>query len=505
MPRICLCILLLLLLPLCGKEVQVRILQTSDLHGNLLGDGISPTTVLQLASVVRQASAEAEGGRAILIDTGDTIQGSLASRLSNGEAMAVFVAVLGYDAWIPGNHDFDFGGDVFLRTALALRKIVLCGNLSPASARPGYYPAWRIFERNGARVAVIGVTASYLPHWFLGFEKDFRVEPAAETIARVLPEVLEAKPDAIVLAAHQGWLEKDLRDVNEIRSIAKRFPEIDLVLGAHTHRAFPGRSIGPSTWYVQPGAHGEFVAQVDMRIDTEAHKVIEHASRLLKVPAETPVDQRVAAALAPYLAKAMTEAAEAVSPPLAAAIPAGGRPGVSCPMSELFCKAIADATKCDAVIHGTLSRVGLAAGEEVTRGRLFEVVPYENTIVTCLVTAEELAQIVSEQWEQRKSSAYCGLWGAVAEFHGKDAVIVSIGRNLSPPVEGKRYKLAMNSHTAAGSGRFNVLTRILSQAECQTTDTGISTREAVARWLQSHPGETVEPRVWMRAAGKTSR
>ena len=121
------------------------------------------------------------------------------------------------------------------------------------------------------------------------------------------------------------------------------------------------------------------------------------------------------------------------------------------------------------------------------------------------MTAEELAQIVSEQWEQRKSSAYCGLWGAVAEFHGKDAVIVSIGRNLSPPVEGKRYKLAMNSHTAAGSGRFNVLTRILSQAECQTTDTGISTREAVARWLQSHPGETVEPRVWMKAAGKTSR
>ena len=142
MPRICLCILLLLLLPLCGKEVQVRILQTSDLHGNLLGDGISPTTVLQLASVVRQASAEAEGGRAILIDTGDTIQGSLASRLSNGEAMAVFVAALGYDAWIPGNHDFDFGGDVFLRTALALRKIVLCGNLSPASARPGRRWRW---------------------------------------------------------------------------------------------------------------------------------------------------------------------------------------------------------------------------------------------------------------------------------------------------------------------------------------------------------------------------
>ena len=72
----------------------MRILQTSDLHGNLLGDGITPTTVLQLASVVRQASAEAEGGRAILIDTGDTIQGSLASRLSNGEAMAVFSTVI---------------------------------------------------------------------------------------------------------------------------------------------------------------------------------------------------------------------------------------------------------------------------------------------------------------------------------------------------------------------------------------------------------------------------
>ena len=493
---ILLALLLAAMLP--AAEVQVRILHTSDLHGNLQGDTEHPVSILQLASEIKRVRSECPPHSVLVIDTGDTMQGSLPAVLSRGIAPLTLLKAMGCDVWIPGNHDFDYGFNAFLAAAEFMRPNILCGNLQPRSSAYANYPAWRLYECNGARVAVIGATASYLPHWFLNFTQFFELQSAEDMLRRVLPEILATHPDAIILGLHQGWLEQDPRNVNEVQKISRTFPEIDLILGAHTHRPFAGRTIGSRIWYVQPGAHCEFFSQVDLRMDTEKHIVKEITSKLVRVSPEAPLAPEDKAAIAQWLAQADSLGKETISAPLPAAISPKGRPGIGCQQSELICQAIAEASGCEIVLHGVLAKVPLEKGEVVTREKLFQVIPYENTIVTCELTAAELERIVSEQWTLRKAYTFCGLWGATAQVGEKHSRLLSTGLDKQPVDTRKRYRVALNSHTAAGGGRTPVLTEILRNPETHVTDTGISTRDALARWFQNHPGTVITTQVWMK-------
>lgn len=486
-----------------AEDLHVRILHTSDLHGNLTGE-VSEigASILRLATTLDASRRECKPGSVLVIDTGDTFQGSLASLLSNGKAPLVALKAMGLDVWIPGNHDFDYGFQTFLDNAEFMRSTIICGNLRSRKADFKPYPAWKIFDCNGAKIAVIGGTASYLPNWFLGFNETFEVESLRSMLKRVLPEVLAQKPDAIILGTHQGWIEKDARNVNEVADICKEFPEIDLILGAHTHRPFAGRRIGTRTWYVQPSAHGDFISRVDMSIDPKRHIVTEISSRLLKVSQDTPESPTVRQAVEEWLDKAKTEAGKPISAPLPAEISAGGRPGVNCQQSELICQAIAEASNAKIALHGILAKVNLSKGEIITTGRLYEVIPYENTIVTCELTKEELEAVIAEQWSLRKVYTFCGIWGATASVSDTKTELLSIGRDKTPVVPEQRYKVALNSFTAAGGGRTPILSEILSRPASNTKNTGVSTRNALVQWFKNHPGETITTRQWLIPSGK---
>ena len=85
----------------------------------------------------------------------------------------------------------------------------------------------------------------------------------------------------IVLAIHQAWTESpDPRNVNEVLDIIADFPEIDLVLGGHTHRRFPGDKISQSTWYVQAGHAAQCLGGVKADFDKKTKKLKKISSWL---------------------------------------------------------------------------------------------------------------------------------------------------------------------------------------------------------------------------------
>ena len=497
-------LLLLWCLAATAEECVVRVLHTSDLHANLTGDDICPTSFAQLSTVLGQLRTDAPGA-VLHIDTGDTIEGSLAGSLCKGRPILKALKQMGCDIWVPGNHEFDFGVQNFRELAANCPVTMLCGNLwqrgVPLKER---YPAGKILYCGKARIAVIGLTASYLPNWYLDdFREAFEVESAVMTLRRILPVILAQKPDAIILGIHQGLTtrQNDPRGVNEVARIAQLFPEIDLILGGHTHRAIPGKAIRQS-WYLQPAAHGEFVGLAELTIDLQEHRVTQITSRLVQPAIETPPDPAILELLEATLAAAKEHAGALVHSPLSREVSVKGQPGVSCPVSELLCTALADATGAEVALHGTLSTTGFPAGRPLANADLFAVVPYENTAVTAEVTAEELGRIVTEQWAQRKVYTYCGLWGADAVIDADGhARITGIGPDLAAPVPGRRYRIVLNSHTAAGGGRNPVLKRILANPEAHCRDTGQNTRQILYDWLQKHPNDfAVTPRQWIRSA-----
>ena len=495
-----------------AEEVQIQILHTTDIHSHI---ALPPNTdaasknssgaMLQLGSLISVQRENFGKERTLLIDTGDTLQGTLVASLSKGQAGVQALLSMGYDVWVPGNHEFDFGIEHFFQLSEPLRPITLCGNLHPLKVEP--YPAWKMFELGGARVAVIGATASYMRHWFIGeIESVCSVEMAAAMLERIMPDILAAKPDMIVLAIHQGILMGlDVRNVNEIYAIGRKFPEIDLILGGHTHLEFAGRKIGNRSWYVQPGAGAKCFAIVTATIDTEKHETVQIESFLRYSNLEgTPYYPPMYEVVAPWLAEEEQKGAEEICPPRRFAVTTEGTPGVSCQMSELIAKAIAEAVGADCALHGTLSAKILEADVPISFRDIYEVIPYENEIVEAWVTSEELAEIALEQWNQNSSYSYSGLYGAMLDVFvagkgaKKTAVVAGFGEQCAPPEEGRRYKLALNSFTAAGSGRYPVLRRIMDDPESKMKKTGLAVREVVADYLKTHPDEDIRPVRWIR-------
>ena len=508
-------VIILCLVGCCLAEIrQLTILQSTDIHGVFTpadrSDSSQPGSWLQLATVIADQRQKYGEDQCLLIDCGDTVQGSLTTALSRGEAAIVPLRQLGYDVWIPGNHELDYGLEQYQRF-LALAGNMALGNNFRVKGQPAPTP-WRLFIRNGIRVAVIGAQASFTSNWLLPqYSAQCDIERAVDMLQRVLPELHRSRPDMIVLAAHQAWFEfKDSRGVNEINDIARRFPEIDLILGAHSHRLVPGQRIGLKSWYVQPGCHGAGLGVIQAQVDISAHRVVDIASEVVPVGADTPECPQLAQALRPWLSRAKEAGRQIVLPALARPISASGRPGVNCATSELICQAIADATGADAVIHGKLSTKSLD-GPAVTIADLFQLVPYENNIVLAEVTPDELAAIVSEQWTQRDNYRFCGLWGRSCRINsaGKATMVDNAHRsgeagtgNSAPKatagnVQAGRLLLAMNSHTAAGSGVLPVLTSIIRAEAARCRDSSISTRDCVEAFLRQHPGIVVTPRQWL--------
>lgn len=493
-------LLILAALPLWLAAAGVRLIHTSDLHACFTaadhGDCGSP--LLRIGAAIAEQRRQFGAENCLYIDTGDTMQGTPAGAITHGQAPLRALLAMGCDAWIPGNHDFDFGKAAFQDGAARLASIIICGNLFPVGCSHSW-PGWKLFERGGLRIAVIGSTASYLPHWFLPeLAAAFRVTTTVSQLERQLPEILAAKPDVIILAVHQGWALNDRRGVNEVAAIAGRFPEIDLILGGHTHRAFPGRRIGVRTWYVQPPPHGQAVGLIDVTAvpGERATRNIVISSRLHYPDASAPESAQLRLALQADFEAARQYEESIVAPAPGSTVTAGGRPGENNAMSELFCAAIQHSTGAQVVLHGVLSRAELHGGTPVTGRMLFAVIPYDNTVVTAHVTAAQLEDIITEQWEQRKVYTYCGLFGATARIDGSGhAHLMSIAGN--PPSAARRYLVALNSFTAAGGGRYPVLGKILAEPECETQNTGLLTRTAVQKYLVAHPGLTVTPQQFL--------
>ena len=181
-----------------GDTVQISIIHTTDLHGHILptSDYAGNADLGGFARCVTQIRRWRRQNRnSILIDVGDVYQGTDVSLRTNGALIIDLFNHLKYDAWVVGNHEFDWGVETFMNALAKSEMPVLAANMhgkagGEISANPFVkIQPYILKEVDGIRIAVIGVTTPGMPFWFRpefirGFDFEYAVEPVRRAMTK---------------------------------------------------------------------------------------------------------------------------------------------------------------------------------------------------------------------------------------------------------------------------------------------------------------------------------
>ncbi len=215
----------------------------------------------RLKSAIEHERARCEGA-CFLLDGGDEFQGSGPAAWSEGEAILNPLNALGIDVFTPGNWDPAYGPERFKATMARLRCPVVCYNLHDEVTGNRLYPASVILERQDLKLAVVGLTdigasRRQPPAQFRGMDTT-RIEGLRDYIRELRDR---ERPDVVVALTHTG--------LSIAREIARRTPEIDVVLSGHTHERTARAIREGNVIVVEPGSFGSFLGRLDLVIKPE--------------------------------------------------------------------------------------------------------------------------------------------------------------------------------------------------------------------------------------------
>ncbi|MBN9598354.1 MAG: thiosulfohydrolase SoxB [Afipia sp.] len=212
----------------------------------------------RVATLVRAVRAERGDDKVLLLDGGDSWQGSWTSLQTKAQDMVDVMGALKLDALV-GHWEFTYGADRVKELVKVAPFAFLAQNIRDAEWQEPVFEARKMFERGGAKVAVIGQalprTAIANPRWMFP-QWEFGIRE--EDMQKQVDEARAEGADIVVLLSHDGF------DVD--RKLASRVKGIDVILTAHTHDAMPGLIKVGDTVLVATGSHGKFLSRLDIEV-----------------------------------------------------------------------------------------------------------------------------------------------------------------------------------------------------------------------------------------------
>ena len=444
---------------------EICILQTSDIHSNIFGE----QGWLREGTLISDIIEDFGKDKVLLIDCGDTLFGNYSGVVTKGQIGVDMLNLLEYDVWVPGNHDFDFGMPAFHKFISQIKAKKLAANL----IIPDYsFQPWHIFNKNGVKIAVIGMTFPWTDSLiWKGSLKNVKFSNIIPNLDKVMPDIMKLKPDIIVLASHYWLFSPSGLHGASIKTIADKYPQIDLFLGGHVHKSVLGKRVGPHSWCVVPGAHAKSLAKVNIKFNTLTHKVEDVSSILLPINSSISVKSK----FKEFISNKYENKIKKMAKKLIVSLPVILR-GKS--LFDLFGNAMCfySGTKL-AVIAPPIKNSELK--DQVCVLDVFNIEPYEDNILVLNLTEKQLISVLNEQKQAEIHSQK--LFGAIQK--GDHLYFYNGLRVFKSPLQ--RRSVAFSSYiVASAEGRFKFLNKLSLQKNVNTHSTNIKIRTAIMQYLK---------------------
>jgi 2',3'-cyclic-nucleotide 2'-phosphodiesterase/3'-nucleotidase len=494
-------------IPLLNPDtVTVSILHTTDLHGHILPltDYDGTPDVGGLARCVTQIRRWRRKNRnTILVDIGDVYQGTDVGLRSKGQLMIDLFNHLRYDAWVIGNHEFDWGMDAFLRTVHSSRMPVLAANTvlegkpagenhdtkSPLARVRSYI----IKEIEGIRVAIVGVTTPGMPFWFRpeninGLDFQYPVEPVRRAIA-------QAKGDgahAIVVAGHMGLKLKLGGDdfANNVMSLTSEFPNVVAFLGGHTHQNIPSR-LTNGVLFTQANHYGIHAGRLDLVFDRNSKRLLHRQARCELMDSRFRLDHIVLSRAKSQLAESEAALATPIGE-LAEPFSVKDRAGNPSDVEHLIGAAMIESlqergTTIDGALHGLFDDEHDVPAGPKTVADIWKIIPYENYLVSAELTHDEIKTVMEETYATNERRSLLG-FNISTRGEGVQRTVASLTLANGQPLErDRRYHIALNTFDSRSAGhRFMKLRALLEGAAANTCPRDVQTRDALIDYFRRH-------------------
>lgn len=435
-------------------SLPLTVLHFNDFHGQLeaftdSATGASVGGIARLAGAVQAVRAEDPQRPVILLFAGDLLQGTVTSSLFFGVPDLSFFSDMGVDAAVMGNHELDYGQDIFRKLLERARFPILSANVQAEPKPFPLQPYVILHPERGPRVAVLGLTTTELtttthPRNAVGLSVD---DPVVVT-QRWLPQ-LKAQADVVVVLSHLG--------IADDQRLAREAAGVDLIVGGHNHNIYASPVLTNGVPIVQAGDRGRYLGRLDLTVNDGRVEVTRY--QLIPITADTLEDRRMAAAVHTIVAAADQELLVIIG---RAEVDFDARREVIRRQESNFGDWVSDLarelTGADvALFNGGGFRTTIRAGD-VSLKDVYQAFPFRNELVTGTLTGVQLQAALDRSASldpQDNPGGFLQVSGLRYRIVAGKAQAVTVGGQ--PLDAAARYNVVMPDFLAEGGDGYAML------------------------------------------------
>ena len=431
---------------------NLTIFHTNDFHSHFLpreatwrDDGRLVGGTIPMAWHLARERSQAKAS--LLLDAGDFMTGNPVCRLAEdgvqGAAIARMMNMLGYDAGVIGNHEFDLGRAQLQQLVPLFDHPLLAADILDRKGNPAFAEEPLIIERGGLKVGILGVSCSKLTEVVMPGRLDGLVSRPQAPLILDQATRLDPLTDLIVLLTHNG--------VEEDRLLAKEITGsgVDVIVGGHSHTRLREPELVAGILIVQAGSAFTNLGRLDLMVAED--RVVRYRGRLVTLWAD---EAEAGPELTGLVAGYQREVLGAYGVEIGYLESDWKKQRGEHNLGDWLCDQIRERAAADvAFLNNGGIRKGLAAGP-ITALDIHEMLPFSNTLVTVTLTGTQLAAVVQNNADASvtRDHGIMQVSGLAYSFRenpdGAGALVEEILVGGLPLAADRTYEVAMPDYVA---------------------------------------------------------